>query len=319
LLSASFRSNTKSCRSIFPHSYELPPEIEQEFYGQYNFWRAPAASQIAYSYAAAALLAMDHWNTRNTIVVPELADVSDDCSVYFPEPRYADSKTDGDQSVKALWTAFSSGYYPCAVLGPLQEKATFNLQSALAAFDIPMLVHYIENDLASEQESVSPRTITMSLSAQGRAKPMVEYMQSREYLNIASWRSNQYQDTMLADMIENIGEQLFGVNVAVFEEKKPPPGLNEDDFVRENLKKLKDNGITTIFLTSIREPHRLPQFAIYLEQLDMLSYDYFYILPPSVVPPSFGNATSNKAIKELYGALVPGSPLDKLLSGKCGN
>lgn len=289
----------------------------QEFYGQYNPWSAVAASRIAYSYAAAALLAIDHWNNRNTTVVPELADVGDDCTVHFPEPRFADSKTDGDQSVKALWNAFSNGYYPCSVLGPLQEKAVFNLQSPLAALDIPMLVHYIENDQASEEESVSPVTITMSLSAQGRAKSMVSYLKSREYLNIASLRSNHYQDTTLAETIEYIGEQLFGVNVAVFEDKKPPPEENEDDFVRENLKQLKNNGITTIFLSSIREPHHLPQFAIYLEQLDMLSIDYFYILPPYVVPPSFGNMTINKAIKELYGELVPGSPLDKLLSGKC--
>lgn len=51
----------------------------------------------------------------------------------------------------------------------------------------------------------------------------------------------------------------------------------------------------------------------------MLSYDYFYILPPSVVPPSFGNTTKNDAIKELYGEVARGSPLDKLLSGMCGN
>lgn len=208
---------------------------------------------------------MDHWNTRNPVVVPELADVDDGCSVYFPEPKYADSRADGEQSIKALWEAYSD--YPCAVLGPLQEKATFNLQSALAALDIPMMVHYVENDLASAEEVISPATITMSLSAQGRAKAMVSYLKARGYLNIASWRSNQYQEMLLAEMIEQVGEDLFGVNVAVFEEKKPPPGQDEDAFLLETLEKLKENGITTIYLTSVREPHQLPQYAIYLEQV----------------------------------------------------
>jgi len=297
--------------------FKLPPGIVQEFITQYDPWNAPAASKISYSYAAAALLAIDHWNSRNPIVIPELADLDDDCSVYFPDPKYADSRADGERSVKALWEAFNDDNYPCAVLGPLQEKATFNMQSALAALDIPMMVHFVENDLASAEEAISPGTITMSLSAQGRATAMASYLKARDYLNIASWRSNRYQDMMLAEMIQQMGEELFGINIAVFEEKKPPPGEDEDAFLLENLKKLKENGVTTIYLTSIREPHRLPQFAIYLEQLDMLAYDYFYILPPSVVPPSFGNTTKNEAIKELYGEVVPNSPLDKLLSGTC--
>jgi len=296
-------------------SYKVPPEIEKSFMDQYNLWSAPVASQISYSYAAVVLLAVEHWNTRNAAVVPELAELDESCSLYFPEPKYADSLSDGSLSIRLLWEAINKDkeYHPCAVLGPPTEKATFDLRTALAALDIPMLVHFIENDLFSEKESISPTTITMSLSAPGRARAMVQYLQSRQYLNIASWRSNLHQETILAEEIQKIGEELFNLDVAMFVDKPPPAGENEDDYQLDILRQLRDNGFTTIFLTSFRDPYKLPRFAHYLEQLDMLTSDYFYILPPTLVPPSFGNATMSFVIEDLYGEQVPGSPLDKLL------
>jgi len=261
---------------------------------------------------------MDHWNNRDTAVVPELANV-ENCTVHFPDPKYADSHSDGANSVKALWDAIQTdnSYRPCAVLGPLEEKATLNLQSALAALDIPMLVHYVESDRAAAEASVSPETITMSLSALGRAKAMVQYLMSRGNLNIAGLRSTLQQETLLAETIEKIGEEMFNLNVTLFVDKKPAPDQDKDHYYRENLQRLKDNGVTTIFLTSIRDPYMLPQFAIYLEQLDMLTMDYFYVLPPSLVPPSFGNSTTNSLLEKIYGDLVPGSPMDKLLVSDC--
>lgn len=248
-------------------SYEVPPEVKQAYRDQYNPWSASFASQVSFSYAAAALLAVDHWNNRDTTVVPELANV-EDCTVHFPDPKYADSQSDGERSVKALWEAIQNkSYQPCAVLGPLEEQATFNLQSALAALDIPLLVHYVENDRAAADASVSPVSVTMSLSALGRAKAMVQYLVSRENLNIAGVRSTLKQESMLAESIERIGEEMFDLNVAVFVDKMPAPDQDEDNYYRESLQRLKDNGITTIFLTSIRDPYRLPQFAIYLEQV----------------------------------------------------
>ena len=127
---------------------------------------------------------MEHFNRRDTSVVPELGELREDCTVYFPDPKYADSQSDGDNSVRALFEAVSdddSKQHPCAVLGPLEEDATFDLRSVLGALDIPMLVHYIENDLLASKATQSPATVTMSLSAKGRAKAMVEFLKSREF------------------------------------------------------------------------------------------------------------------------------------------
>jgi hypothetical protein len=94
---------------------------------------------------------MDHFNARNGRVVPEIADMQQ-CSVYFPSPTILDSAMEGDTSVKALWMATaettamaaaespnnststtSEPFVPCAVLGPMDTRATEEIGAITAA------------------------------------------------------------------------------------------------------------------------------------------------------------------------------------------
>ena len=131
--------------------YEIPDDVELDYENQYNVWSTSRTSQISYSYAAAALMAMDHFNNRDASVVPELANMDAQCTVYFPDPTLENSRADGAVSVRALWdsTIADELTRPCAVLGPLMEEANYDLQPALSALDIPMVVHRIESDLLS--------------------------------------------------------------------------------------------------------------------------------------------------------------------------
>lgn len=196
----------------------------------------------------------------------------EDCTAYFPDPKYADSHSDGGNSVRALFKAVSgnnSKQHPCAVLGPLEVDATFNLRSILRALDIPLIVHYVENDLLASKATESPATVTMSLSAKARARAIVEFLHSREFLASLS-TSSQSQDILLSESVEQLGKELYNLGVALFVDVEPPPNVDEGEHIRQSLQRLKDNGITTILLSAIQEPYKLPQFAIYLEQLNML-------------------------------------------------
>ena len=105
---------TGSPSIAFSCSYKVPPEIYREYNDQYNPWSAPVSAQISYSYAAAVLLAIEHWNTRNATIVPKVANVEESCTFYFTEPKYADSLSDGSLSVRSLWNAINEdkGYKP---------------------------------------------------------------------------------------------------------------------------------------------------------------------------------------------------------------
>lgn len=281
--------------------YEVP--IPVEFDKQYNPWAASRTAQISYSYAAAVLLAMKHFNERDNSVVPEIGDLDARCTVYFPDPTFADSKSDTAVSTKAFWEAIATNGTdpPCAMLGSLEEDVDVGLRPALAALDIPMLVHYVESDeLASGDMDGS---ISTTLTATGRARAMVEYLQDRQFL--ANWYPALDQEQALAAELERIGVE-FNLRVSLYLEKAAPPAVNQDDFSRRNLLMIKESGVTTLFL-SLREPFQLQRLAKLLDELDMLTNEYFFILPPSSV--------LFEAMIDIFGEQTPGSPIDKLLSG----
>lgn len=130
-------------------------------------------------------------------------------------------------------------------------------------------MHYVENDLLASKATESPATVTMSLSAKARARAIVEFLHSREFLASLS-TSSQSQDILLSESVEQLGKELYNLGVALFVDVEPPPNVDEGEHIRQSLQRLKDNGITTILLSAIQEPYKLPQFAIYLEQLNML-------------------------------------------------
>ena len=295
------------------HRYEVPPDIARDYEGQYNPWNAIRVTQLSYSYAAAVLLAVDHFNQRDPAVVPELADIDDDCTIYFPEPVFLDSETDRAAAVSALWRHSENDRQTfCAALAPILEEATLALIPTLEALQIPVMVHSMESDWLAAHPGDG--AITMTLTSNNRARAMVEYLSSsigREFL--ASWvreatPGQPRQDTALADALQRISEQGYDLQTFSFEDSTEPIGMNLTEFRKQRLEELKSSGVTTIFVT-IQEPHELLSFAELLESLEMLSDNYVYILSPFLSPLDEG------ALEMLYGEQPVDSPLDKLLSG----
>ena len=293
----------RRCSSL-SHRYEVPSDVKRQYATQYNPWNLYYASQIAHSFAAGALLAMDHFNNRDSSVVPEIAQIDDDCTVYFPDPTFANSRAERSSSARELWNATKGGEnLPCAVLGPLLDSSNVDLRPILSALgDIPLVTYYPEIDDFALEESIG--TMTMTLSAVSRAKAMVRYLQSRGLLSV--YHTDKDQEVLLAEAINKIGKD-FDLQASIFIQRPPPPGITEEQYSRETLSTMKQNGITTIF-ASVKSPADMPGFAILLEQLEMLVSDYVYILPHTLVP------TDNN-LELIYGEHFPGSPLDKLLTG----
>ena len=162
----------------------MKSDIKRDYETQYNPWSLYYTSQVAYSFAAGALLAMEHFNKRDSSVVPEIADIDEECTVHFPDPIFANSRADRDSTVRELWLAAKDGKtLPCAVLGPLLDPSNLDLRPVLAALgNIPMVTYYPEIDELALEDS--PETATMALSAASRAKAMVRYLQNRDIQSV---------------------------------------------------------------------------------------------------------------------------------------
>jgi hypothetical protein len=110
-------------------------------------WPATTHGKLTSSWAAAALLSMDHFNARDPAVVPELGEkLPTNCTVYFPPPTLLDCAMEGITAVQALWrhtTGDRTEDVPCAVLGPMEHRtaeevsAVTRVCNCLNCFTIP--------------------------------------------------------------------------------------------------------------------------------------------------------------------------------------
>jgi hypothetical protein len=92
---------------------------------------------------AAALMAMEHFNTRNATVVPEIGNLGD-CPIQFDTENSAVINTDTYThiGVQTLAAQLSSGSPPpCAVVGPFNDIPGVDLSAMAAAFKFPVTMH----------------------------------------------------------------------------------------------------------------------------------------------------------------------------------
>ena len=262
-------------------------------FDQYNFLSPQSGSRLSFAYTAAVVMAIDHFNNRNSSIVPEVANIDPNCSVYFTDPSFIDTKTDGGQAVIELYDLVDElEEKPCAVLGTVEGQTNIDVIPAANTYQVPLISYYTDDATFVTEKG----TIGLTLSADGRARAMVNYLRYRQFL--AFWYvAESERETALADALVQHGGKEFRVEVFRVE---------TDDIVTEKLKRLRDSGIKTIFL-SVLKPVDLYKYAVMLSEMEMLAPEYVYILPPEIIPTDF--------VSILYGEQLPGSPLHQLLSG----
>jgi hypothetical protein len=280
---------------IYSNNNKLPEGIVLDDPNQYNFFAPQSASRLAFSYAAATYMAIQHFNHRNATIVPEITTIDSDCSMYFPDPIFVDTQTDAGASVRGLYNAIDTMVTnPCAVIGSIESAINQNLIPAVKSYSIPILSYYTDD----ARFVTNPGAIGMTLSASGRAKAMIQYLQSTQYL--AFWyitdSASELESAFADALIQQGGKDL---HVTIFR-------IESNDSIKDKLQQLKDSGIKTIIL-SLMKPVDLLEYAELLNELGMLELDYIYILPPEIVPTDF--------VTSLYGEHKPGTPIYKLLSG----
>ena len=268
---------------------------------------------------AAAQLAMDHFNDRDTAVVPDLARLRK-CDVYFPKPLFQDSAMDASVSMRAMLgvtaaAATQSGgsphmaleQLPCAVLGPTTDEAALQVNALTDSLNIPQVIYHGESDLLLSEHY--PNTIGMVLSSRARARAMVEFLQQeelrRDYLAVITQDSPAALD--LTNLLKETGDE-YELEVTAFEYRRSQSLTSESskEEIRQILKGIKGTGIRTIFV-NVASLVEIIEFAQVMEQEQMFANEYLYILSPSAVRL---DQLSNILEKE-----EDGSPLHLLLSG----
>ena len=258
-------------------------------------WPPELLGRTSYSFLAAAELAREHFNGRNPAVVPELQHLPETCKAYFPPQTVVDSQLDHDTCVEAMWD--TTTHKPCAVLGPLRAHSVETVMSVTSALKIPQLVYFEghEHIVGRHSDNIAATV----LSTKNRARLMTAYLQGELKRNSMSV-IHENPDTS-ADLITVLEEVDDSLQIFSFVSRKRESPAEKEQQMRD----IKNLGIKSIFINVFAA--QLGGIAELLDNERMLDGGYLYILSPHTV--------QMDAFSELYGDVVAGSALDRLLMG----
>jgi len=262
--------------------------------------------RMGYDYMASALMAMDHFNSRDNSVVSAITKGTQNCSVFFPNATFIDSGRDDKYAFEQMLGERSRE--PCAILGPFFEEAIESTLMLAGSFHVPQLLYSV-TDYRLTMPRTGPNAFANSYSHQNLALDIVSFLQrpgmERDYLAVVHF--NNDKRSRLAQQVQSAGEQApRRLNVTTIELGPVPPPINTTAHYIETWKRVQRTGYRTLLLLYHRSAH-LVNYAEILDDLNMLNGDYVFLLMKEAVPPH--------EVNSVYKYVKPGSALDKLLQG----
>lgn len=231
---------------------------------------------FGYTHMAAALLAVDHFNERNPVVVPQLADpLAQDCSVELPEPLFANTNAVVENTASFL-VDVSKGEY-CGMVGPFNNKPTLAAANFALGLEIPMISHGAYDIQVSGQKRF-PLTGRTCSQIHSLTEVLLSFMRSHgrtDYLStIAPIDEGGLQYMTVADH----KAKQAGVTGHITFSTRPPfeDTFQPNDGIGYAIQKTKEAGYRNIFFV-MRHVETLSIFAKYAEQFGMLNGEYFWM------------------------------------------
>ena len=292
-------ANDGACRVLNYFSYSNPEP--GPFHSMYTNEILPP---ISYSLLAASELARAQFNSRDGSVVPEMAQLTSNCSVYIPEQILADGELTRDATMKAILSELTTNndQPPCAVIGALPSGVNDALKYTTNSIEVPHLLYW-----QVHQHLVDPRhaenIISPIPSPRNVADIMLDYLSNQlNSKGMAIINENPDLSADLAEEFVNFGPNYNMQNYA-FKRWSYHTQADLDNIILD----IKSYGLKTIFL-NILSKEKTIGLAESLNKQGMLESDagYLYVLPTHFVKLDF--------IENQYGEVEANSAWDKLMS-----
>ena len=248
---------------------------------------------------AAAVLAAEHFNSRNASVVPELADLMINCSsdevrIDIENSFAFDSGMVGHAAARQfLQQSMELGKPPCAIAGPMSDGPATELSTLALGLEIPLVVVQSHNERVV-LDSISPYTSmvfpdTMDLSM--RAAQLLQLRQRTDFVSFVYTVSDtnivRREIWTMALSNANMTYESYGV---LFERAQPfgDDGIGAKDTAQSQyavnaglaynvLRSVKERGFRTILLCMDDPTTEFPPFADAADELNMNNGDYFWL------------------------------------------
>lgn len=257
---------------------------------------------IGYSLLAASELARQQFNARDASVVPEMAELTNNCSVDIPHQRIVDGELSKDVTMKSILSELKVNDSPCAVIGAMETGTNDAFKEVTNAIEVPHIlywqVHQHLLDPRHSQNIISPIP-----SPRIVADIMLEYLGGHIFRDgMAIIHENPDLSADMAEEFVNYAPQ-HGMQNYAFKRWSHDTIADLDRIILD----IKNYGLKTIFLNILSKEKTVP-LAESLNRQGMLEPDagYLYILPTHYM--------KLDALDDLYGETELNSVWDKLLS-----
>lgn len=240
---------------------------------------------FGFTHMAAALLAVDHFNERNPIVVPELLTSKwmQNCSVKLPTPVFANTNTDVRTTSRYLVTVPQNKF--SAIVGPYRNDPARTAARFALGLNIPLISHGALFDGLGSPRSypLTGRTVPQLRAV---SEVVISYMIHHgrtDYLaTIAPVHEdgNQYRTTMdgAARRANFTRHQLYTYGAARRPEEMFVPNVG----IGYAIQNIKEAGFRNIFVAMSSAQKDLPIFAKYAEEFGMNNGEYFWMIDGEV-------------------------------------
>ena len=281
--------------------------------------RSFEAPPYAVTHAAAALLATDHFNARQSILVPELADYTTtiNCSVYIDDLTFFDSNSREGVAPKLLmehYRANNKNNAPCAILGGYASTPTREAAVVANSMNTVLVTHGAED--ARLVSPVTPGVTSTGSNNHPTAEAIVNWLQSKGRTDfVAVLHTSHDHGVTYADTLDNAARESNFTSMVYAIVGPPYTGMEPNQSIRLAMQKLQKTTYRTIVavLNKYKGP-QLDMVADLAEEFKMNTAEYVWVF---VLP---GEQTLDEFV--VYGSentntseLLKGSALVRPLDG----
>jgi len=209
-------------------------------------------AEMSFSHMAAALMAIDHFNSKDASVVPELAkDEFRDCDVFMPIQQgytFVSVAHHITPAVDALMNAYAEiknneRSSLCGIIGPYSNKAMEAASIFTASLEAPLISYYGGfNEIGKPQHF--PMTAKIIADEDERASNLINYIQKRKYIVFLYWQSLTDRAEAMQNAIQVDSLEYYSLAV------KPNPSVKEG--MEQALEEIKSSGYKTIIIALAR-------------------------------------------------------------------